>query len=362
MSTTTITHRDTVTVVQTAPPSLVTVNVGRVGPRGPAGIQGPPGEVGAPGESGDAGPQGDPGPPGADGRTILSGSGAPSSGLGEDGDFYLDTAASDLYGPKAGGAWGSGTSLVGPQGEQGIQGAQGIQGEQGAQGAQGIQGPAGPNLTFAESQWTFVAFIGGTNGFPWTGAAIASGSVSAILGPTQSPGAARCSSSGSANSGYRFVTPASYQGKSGLAFRILALLYTNANTLHRFGYHDTTTQAAPTDGVFFEVVNLTVTAKVRNNTSETPAGASATLSNGVYYVWDIDYTADDAVRFVIWELATGNKVYDQTVSGANVPNLTTRIFNHALVSTNSAGGSVSLMDLAYMGGGPARPNFCPVPA
>jgi len=359
VSTTTITHRDTVTVVQTAPPTVVKVNVGRVGPRGPAGEQG---LQGAQGEAGEQGPPGDPGPAGVDGRTILSGAGAPSSGLGENGDFYLDTAASRLYGPKTAGAWGSGVSLIGPQGIQGPVGPDGPQGQAGATGATGSQGPAGPNLTFAESQWTFVAFIGGTNGFPWTGAAVNGGSVTSILGPTQSPGAARCSSSGSANSGYRFVTPTSYQGKSGLAFRILALVYANANTTHRFGYHDTTTKAAPTDGVFFEVVDLTVTAKVRNNTSETPAGASAVLSNGTYYVWDIDYTADDAVRFVIWELVSGNKVYDQTISGANVPNLTTRVFNHALVSTNSTGGSTALMDLALMGGGPARPNYCPVPA
>jgi hypothetical protein len=56
------------------------------------------------------------GPAGADGLTVRSGSGAPSGGLGVDGDFYINTAASTIYGPKAGGAWGSPTSLVGPQG------------------------------------------------------------------------------------------------------------------------------------------------------------------------------------------------------------------------------------------------------
>jgi len=60
------------------------------------------------------GAQGD---PGDDGQTILSGSGAPDDGAdGENGDFYIDTVAYDIYGPKTGGAWGSGTSLVGPAG------------------------------------------------------------------------------------------------------------------------------------------------------------------------------------------------------------------------------------------------------
>lgn len=56
------------------------------------------------------------GPAGTDGNTVLSGAGAPGGGTGVDGDFYIDTTGPDLYGPKAGGVWGSGTSLVGPSG------------------------------------------------------------------------------------------------------------------------------------------------------------------------------------------------------------------------------------------------------
>jgi hypothetical protein len=54
---------------------------------------------------------------GVDGKTVRSGSGAPAAELGVDGDFYINTAANTLYGPKTTGAWGSATSLVGPQGE-----------------------------------------------------------------------------------------------------------------------------------------------------------------------------------------------------------------------------------------------------
>ena len=55
----------------------------------------------------------------AGGALLRSGTGAPSNGLGADGDFYLDSAASDLYGPKTAGAWGGATSLIGPQGVDG---------------------------------------------------------------------------------------------------------------------------------------------------------------------------------------------------------------------------------------------------
>ena len=65
------------------------------------------------------------------GRTILNGTGAPAGSLGDDGDFYIDTAANDFYGPKTAGVWGSGTSLVGPTGATGPAGPAGPQGPQG---------------------------------------------------------------------------------------------------------------------------------------------------------------------------------------------------------------------------------------
>src|SRR5690606_6940254 len=68
------------------------------------------------------------GAPGADGRSVLSGAGAPSGALGSDGDFYIDTSAWAIYGPRMGGAWGAATSLQGPQGAEGPQGPQGSPG------------------------------------------------------------------------------------------------------------------------------------------------------------------------------------------------------------------------------------------
>jgi hypothetical protein len=64
-------------------------------------------------------PAGAPGANGAPGSAIINGSGAPSSGLGSNGDFYLDTATNEIYGPKTSGSWGAGVSLVGPQGPPG---------------------------------------------------------------------------------------------------------------------------------------------------------------------------------------------------------------------------------------------------
>ena len=37
--------------------------------------------------------------------TLITGTGAPTAGLGSDGAMYLDTATGRFYGPKAAGAW-----------------------------------------------------------------------------------------------------------------------------------------------------------------------------------------------------------------------------------------------------------------
>jgi hypothetical protein len=111
-------------------------NPGPQGPAGPAGPQGPQGATGP------AGPQGPQGISGSNGNTILSGTTAPLSNQGNNGDYYLNTTTNILYGPKTSSGWGSGTILTG-QGPQGPAGPTGPQGAAGPTGATGPQGPAG---------------------------------------------------------------------------------------------------------------------------------------------------------------------------------------------------------------------------
>lgn len=121
------------------------------------------------------GTQGPAGNNGLDGKTVLNGTTIPNASIGTNGDFYINTATSSLFGPKTNGAWGNGVPLVGPQGIQGPQGIAGVNGTngsnglsayqiwlnagntgteaqfltalRGATGAQGIQGIAGTNGT-----------------------------------------------------------------------------------------------------------------------------------------------------------------------------------------------------------------------
>lgn len=125
--------------------------------------------------TGVAGTQGPAGNNGLDGKTVLNGATNPSVSIGANGDFYINTATSSLFGPKTNGVWGNSVPLVGPQGIQGPQGVAGtngingtnglsayqiwlntgntgteaqfltaLRGATGAQGPQGIQGVAGP--------------------------------------------------------------------------------------------------------------------------------------------------------------------------------------------------------------------------
>jgi hypothetical protein len=73
-------------------------------------------------------------------NTFLSGSGAPASNLGIDGDYYMDVPGKFWYGPKALGAWPAGFSVVGPAGTNGTNGTNGTDGEDGDPGPPGAPG------------------------------------------------------------------------------------------------------------------------------------------------------------------------------------------------------------------------------
>lgn len=110
------------------------------GPQGVQGIQGIQGEKGdtgsvgpigppstVPGPVGPAstvpGPQGIQGIQGEPGNTVLYGDANPTAGQGVDGNFFINTTSHFIFGPKAGGAWPAGASLIGPQGPIGPAGA-----------------------------------------------------------------------------------------------------------------------------------------------------------------------------------------------------------------------------------------------
>jgi len=172
------------------------------GQEGPAGPAGPTGATGAAG------------PAGADGRTLLSGTSAPGSGVGANGDFFINTATSVFYGPKAGGAWPAGVSLVGPAGATGAVGPTGPAGPAGAAGATGPAGPAGAAGSSAyqvavaggfvgtEAQW-LASLVGPQGPAGATGPAGAAGATGpqGPAGPTGAAGSAATVAVGTVTTG-----------------------------------------------------------------------------------------------------------------------------------------------------------------
>ncbi len=81
-------------------------------------------------------------------NTVLSGSGVPSTKVGIDGDFYIDTKSLNFYGPKTKNKWPIPVSLKGPAGPIGPAGVDGKNGAPGSSsvssGGVGPAGPAGP--------------------------------------------------------------------------------------------------------------------------------------------------------------------------------------------------------------------------
>jgi hypothetical protein len=76
-------------------------------------------------------------------NTLLNGKGAPSTKLGINGDFYIDKASLNIYGPKARGNWPAPVSMKGAAGSNGTNGTNGSNGSTGAKGASGVAGVIG---------------------------------------------------------------------------------------------------------------------------------------------------------------------------------------------------------------------------
>jgi len=75
-------------------------------------------------------------------NTILSGKAVPTSKVGINGDFYINTSTFQIYGPKVNDRWPAPISLIGPIGNAGSDGKQGDKGSS-SSGATGSKGEKG---------------------------------------------------------------------------------------------------------------------------------------------------------------------------------------------------------------------------
>jgi hypothetical protein len=112
-------------------------------------------------------------------NTVLSGKGVPSTKIGINGDFYIDTKSLNFYGPKTKDKWPLPISLKGPAGPIGPSGVDGKNGAVGAStSSSGGVGPVGPTGATG-----LAGSAGATGPAGATGATGPAGSGSGIVGP-----------------------------------------------------------------------------------------------------------------------------------------------------------------------------------
>ena len=106
------------------------------------------GPAGADGLQGPQGPAGPVGPAGENGSVMHAGQGEPGSGIGNPGDYYLDTLNSLLYGPKTeDNTWGIPIDLKGADGQDGADGSQILSGTTSPAASLGSEGDFYLNTT-----------------------------------------------------------------------------------------------------------------------------------------------------------------------------------------------------------------------
>ena len=101
-------------------------------------------------------------------NTVLSGKGVPSTKIGINGDFYIDTRSLNFYGPKTKDKWPLPISLKGPAGPIGPSGVDGKNGVAGT--STSSSGPAGPAGVAGSSGATGATGPAGATGAGITGA------------------------------------------------------------------------------------------------------------------------------------------------------------------------------------------------
>lgn len=181
------------------------------------------------------------------------------------------------------------------------------------------------------------------------------GTLATIAGDAEHPGVIRATSGTTLNSGYmlRASTNAVTLG-GGEQFECVMRFPGFTNNTVRIGFHDTTTNAAPADGVYFEMSgSSTVSGKATSNSSTTTTGTTFTASTATWYRLKITITSTSRADFFIYDMS-GSQLFTNNVT-TNIPNGAGRDCGICAIGTNSTTtGGIDVLDLDYMAVFPAE--------
>lgn len=197
--------------------------------------------------------------------------------------------------------------------------------------------PADENRLFPLASWDFTTT--GTAAGPFAGAAISTGTnttapASGVVTKNH-PGVILLRSSATANSGYSYLTTATFLLGGGEQFDAVVWMpaaLTN-NTL-RAGYLDTTTSADAVDGVYVEIpATGAAVCKTSNNSTRTTSPTVATLAASTWYHVRVSVASTASATCAIYG-DTGTLLGSQTVT-SNIPTAAGRETGAGIVGTNS---------------------------
>lgn len=190
----------------------------------------------------------------------------------------------------------------------------------------------------------FEDFLTSTSWF-LTEAAINSGTATQVASGTSEVGVVSINSSTTANGGYRYTTHNSATAGdiviTSATFLAKIKQDRQTNVTVRIGFHNTINANAPTNGIFFSIINGNAVGNVVNSgTSLTTS--SYTLSAGTWYIIRIDVENASASRFRIFS-PDWTVLFDQEIMG-NVPTSPVGIGVVATESSTTAWNGILYLD------------------
>lgn len=217
--------------------------------------------------------------------------------------------------------------------------------------------------TWKQSRWVHSDFYNVNFAAPFTFTALTGGSYADLptVAYTDHIGIASLKKANDANTGAMAATIQPIVSADGLCFRAILSVTTLVTLLIRIGFNSSLNHTDNVDGMYFEIVDHTVSAKTANGSTRTTNATTATLASDTFYVFDIIQTSATAARFVITNYASKAVVLDVTNS-SNVP--VSNISNHfhsGVIAVGTDTGASDLCYLDYIGHGPAKPNTIDIP-
>jgi len=166
---------------------------------------------------------------------------------------------------------------------------------------------------------------------------------------------AQLTSAATANSGCRLAATigsvlfGAKPNKYRAAYRPLTL----PTTLARFGFHDTLTVSAPTDGAWIDVIDGLVSGKTSNNSVSSTTPSSFLLTSGAVYVLDCTVNAaGTGATFSVFSGTSGALLWSDTLdTNLPTPMDVNRVTGAGCIITSSGAVAIPLAIVYMMGQG-----------